>query len=372
MSFTENDVREAGRAVALREEQLEGLLTVLRARRGTAQGTGIAPAPTQPVRFDLVHLLWYAGALIVMGAMGLFSTLAFEQMGGKALTLTALIYAVLFVIAGHYLWYRRSLETPGGLMIAVAVAMIPLAVYGLQEAYGLWDDAGAPGRYRDFYVWVKSSWLPMEIATVFAGLIALRFYPFPFIVAVIAVALWFMSMDLTPWILQGHDLGWAGSWKARRIVSMIFGLIVLCAAWFVDLKRDQKRDFAFWLYLSGLLAFWGALTASDSSNEVAKAIYCLINVALIFLSVFLMRRAYAVFGTIGVSIYLGHLADKVFKDSLLFPFALSLIGIAIIATGLFLHKHRAVLSAWMTNLLPVSLKKLRPPHADAATRMEHA
>jgi len=31
--------------------------------------------------------------------------------------------------------------------------------------------------------------------------------------------------------------------------------------------------------------------------------------------------------------YLGYLAGRVFKDSLLFPFALSLIGLAIIALG---------------------------------------
>ncbi|MBF9233335.1 hypothetical protein [Microvirga alba] len=370
MSFTEDDVRQAGRAVALREEQLDGLVAVLRARAATRDAD--APNPAQPVRFDLVHILWYAGALIVMGAMGLFSTLAFEQMGGKALTLTALIYAVLFVLAGHHLWNRRALETPGGLLIAVAVAMIPLAVYGIQETYGFWDTAGKPERYRDFYVWVKSSWLPMEVATIVAGLIALRFYPFPFIVAVIAVSLWFMSMDLTPWIIQGRELDWSDSWRARRIVSMAFGLVVLGVAWFVDLKRDQKRDFAFWLHLSGLLAFWGGLTASDSSSEIGKAIYCLINVGLVFLSVFLMRRPYALFGAIGVSMYLGHLANKVFKDSLMFPFALSLIGILIIAAGLLLHRHRAALSAWMTNSLPESLKKLRPPHADAATRMEHA
>jgi hypothetical protein len=36
--------------------------------------------------------------------------------------------------------------------------------------------------------------------------------------------------------------------------------------------------------------------------------------------------AYAVFGAFGITLYLGHLADVVFKDSLFFPFALSLIG----------------------------------------------
>ena len=60
--------------------------------------------------------------------------------------------------------------------------------------------------------------------------------------------------------------------------------------------------------------------------------YCLINVALIGLSLFLMRRVYAVFGAHGRRpLYLGHLAAKVFADSLLFPFALSLIGVGIIA-----------------------------------------
>ncbi len=370
MSFTEDDIRVAGRAVAIREDQMDGLLAALRARH-----TGPASLPRQAherVRFDLVHILWYAGALIVMGAMGLFSTLAFEQIGGKALTFTALVYAVLFVTAGHHLWHRRSLRTPGGLLVAVAVTMVPLAIYGIQDAFGWWGREGDPGRYRDFFVWIKGSWLPMEVATVIAGIIALRFYPFPFIVAVLAIALWFMSMDLTPWLIHGRDMSWSDTWTARQAVSMLFGLIMIVAAWFLDLKRDSRQDFAFWLHLYGLLAFWGALTISDSSSEIAKAAYCLINIGLVLISVFLMRPVYALFGALGVSVYLGYLASRVFADSLLFTFALSLIGIGIIAAGLVLHRHSKSLSAWMTDRLPQTLKNLRPPHVGGAPRLEHA
>jgi hypothetical protein len=373
MAFTEDDIRAAGDAVALTEDQLAGLLAVLRARQPTAH----APVPTEPrperVRFDLVHILWYAGTLIVMGAMGLFSTLAFEELGGKALAVTAVVYATLFVLAGRRLWKHVSLRTPGGLMIAVAVAMVPLAVYGIQEEYGWWGAGGDPGRYRGFFVWVKSSWLPMEIATIVAGLIALRFYPFPFIVAVISLALWFMSMDLTPWLLHGREMGWSENWAARRAVSMIFGLAMIGGAWFVDLRRNsQEQDFAFWLHLAGLMAFWGALTLSHSDSALAKAFYCLVNVALVLLSVFLVRRAYALFGAVGIAVYMGDLAIRVFSASFLFPFVLSFIGIGIIAAGLVVHRHRAALSAWMLNCLPEPLKKLRPTHADAALRMEHA
>ena len=40
--------------------------------------------------------------------MGLFSTLAFSQMGGQALTVTAVVYAAAFTAAGHYLWHARA------------------------------------------------------------------------------------------------------------------------------------------------------------------------------------------------------------------------------------------------------------------------
>src|SRR5262249_33577713 len=159
---------------------------------------------------------------------------------------------------------------------------------------------------------------------VVAGIVALRFYRFPFIVAIIAFALWFMSMDLAPWVV-GTEYS---DWDTRHKVSMAFGLAMLAVAWIVD-WRGRSGDFAFWLHLFGLLAFWGALTDSSSSSEAAKAIYCALNVGLLLISVMLMRRAYAVFGAMGVSIYLAHLADVVFRDSLMFPFALSLIGVVV-------------------------------------------
>jgi len=99
---------------------------------------------------------------------------------------------------------------------------------------------------------------------------------------------------------------------------------------------------------------------------VSKAFYCLINVVLLALSLFLQRRAYMIFGTLGVAAYLGHLASEVFKDSLLFPFALSLIGVAVIASGLLYYRHRHAIERWLTERLPGQVLALRPPHARPA------
>src|SRR6516165_1225711 len=222
---------------------------------------------------------------------------------------------------------------------------------------GLVGSFGTPGTVQDFYVWMKGSWIFMEIAAIVAGVIALHFYRFPFIVSIIAVALWFMSMDLTPWIFNTAQV----DWEMRRKVSVWFGLGIIVLAWIADYL--ERGDFAFWLHLFGLIAFWGGITATESSSEAAKVLYCLLNVGLLLLAIILMRRTYAVFGAIGISIYLGHLADVVFKDPLLFPFALSLIGIAVIAAGLFYHRKQEAITRWLAAHLPETILRLRPARA---------
>lgn len=350
-AFTTDDLDAAVAAGILPPDQHAGLIAFL---AGRAQSS-------RPSRFDFSHVLWYAGALIVIGAMGLFSTLAFEQMGGKALLVTALIYAAIALFLACRLWDKPGLRVPAGLLAAIAVSMTPLAIYGIQSEAGLWPEAfGVPGSYGNFYDWIKGSWVFMDIGTIIAGAVALRFFPFPFIGAIIATALWFLSMDLTPWI-YGPEF----HWYARETVSMWFGLAVMAAAWALDLHRWQAGDFPFWLHLCGIVAFWGGMTLQDSDSEITKAIYCLINVGLLLLSVYLMRRVYAIFGAFGISFYLGHLADEVFQDSLMFPLALSAIGLAIIGGGILYFRRRQAIAAWLAANLPPAAQRLRPVHARA-------
>jgi hypothetical protein len=354
--YTASDLCAARDCGVIDVETYERLLAFLAARGGASTGAVERP------RFALVYVLWYAGALIVLGAMSLFSTLAFSAWGDKALISTAVVYAIVFTFAGAHLWRRRNLHTPGGLLIACAVGMAPLAIYALQSLSGH-NPADVGGGYKDFYVWIKSSWLPMETGTILAASVALAFFPFPFLTMIIAFALWFMSMDLTPWLLGAETF----TWEQRAKVSMWFGLAILAVAWLVDLKRWRNGDFAFWLHLFGLLAFWGGLTSQNAGGEFVKATYCAINVGLVFLSLFLMRRVYLVFGGVGVMAYLGHLADDVFRNSILFPFALSGIGILFIAAGLVFHRYGDALAKTFRELLPEFLNGVRPAHARERT-----
>ena len=46
-----------------------------------------------------------------------------------------------------------------------------------------------------------------------------------------------------------------------------------------------------------------------------------------------------------------------------FPFALSLIGVGIIAFGLYYHRHQDAIRGWLEPILPPALKQSRPANA---------
>jgi uncharacterized membrane protein len=304
-------------------------------------------------RFDLATVTYYFGALIVISAMGWFMTEAWERFGGAGIFLIASIYGVCFVLAGKGLWANPSLKIPGGLLYTMAVCMTPLAIYGLERLTGIWPQ-GDPGVYHGYHVWVKGSWLLMEVATIIAGLAALRFVHFPFLTAPIAFSLWYMSMDLTPLFFGKMEF----TWDERLWVSLGFGLLVLVGAYLVD--RKTREDYAFWGYLFGMLAFWGGLSLMKSDSELNKFLYCLINLGLMVLSVLLQRRVFIVFGALGVFGYLGYLAHRVFRDSLLFPFALSLLGILVIYLGIKYQRHREEIERFLLTRIPPGLRPLLP------------
>jgi hypothetical protein len=317
-----------------------------------------SPASSKP-SFDVTHVLWYAGALIVMSAMGLFSTLAFSALGGYALAAVACAYALGFWALGRYLWRVKGLTVPGGLAIAVAVSMTPLAIYGVEDALGLWAFDN-PGPFRDFFPLINGDWLFMEIGAILASALALRFYPFPFILLVAAIALWFMSMDVVRWL---HGSAEIDDWALRRKVSIVFGLVMIAGAWTLDLKWARRGDFGFWIHLFGALTLWGALSLMEGGGPIGRALYCAINVFFVFFGVFLNRRVYAALGAFGVAGYLGYLSYDVFQDAVLFSFALSAIGVALIALGVVFQRRRHDIDAAIARLTPSALRALRPQRA---------
>lgn len=301
--------------------------------------------------FRAAHVLYYLGGLVAIGAMTLFMTLGWERFGGWGLFLIAAGYAAAGLWLTEFFLKRSRLPIPAGIVATFVVALTPLAVYGLQAAMGWWAE-GRP--YREFHTMIDWRWMFMELATLASGAILLWRYRLPFLVMPVAVTLWYLSMDLTPYLFGEAD----ASWHLREAVSLWFGLAVLLLALWVDIRTRHAADYAFWLYLAGVAAFWGGLSMMNSDSELAKFAYLCINLGMIGVAAILSRRVFAVFGALGVAGYLGHLAYQVFKDSMVFPFALTAIGLAVIYLGVLWQRHEKGISRSLRRFLPPAMREL--------------
>lgn len=340
MKFTKKDLDWAAGEGVISEAVRDDLAAALEEKYKDA------PALT------FANVLYYLGGLIVIGAMTFYVTDAWNELQGLGHLIVALVYALVFLSAGAWLWHAKRLKIPGGILVTAAVCMTPMVVYAIQDMSGFWVWS-APGEYEDFYHWIKGGWFLMEVATILTGVVTLRFFRFPFITLPVAFSLWFMSMDITV-LLFGSDF----SWDNRQLTSLWFGLCMLVVSFVVD--RRTKEDFAFWGYLFGTIAFWGGLTGLDSDTELGKFLYCCINLVMMAVSVLIRRRVFIIFGSLGVFGYLAHLADEVFSDALMFTFGLSAIGLAVIALGIQYHKHKDTIENKLTTMLPDVINKTLP------------
>jgi hypothetical protein len=315
------------------------------------------PVPKGP-RFTFTNVLYYLGGMLAIGALSLFMTLGFERFGGVAIVFIALAYMIVaWALAQRF--ESRRLDVPTGIMAALIVVLVPLAVFGVQHAAGLWPPGGHAEHYRDYHYYIDWRWASLELVTLVAGVVMLYRYRTPFLVLPIAVTLWYMSMDFAMLLLPAGTSPWsAGEWQFRKWFSIVFGLAMLALAFVVDVRSRFGRDYAFWLYLFGMLAFWGGLSALGSDLLSGKLVYLAINVVLVLLGALLVRRVFTVFGAIGIAIVLSDLSWRFFKDSWLFPIALTLIGLAIVYAGIWWSRNEAHFSARLQRLLPSHVREL--------------
>ena len=347
--FEDDDLDAAVEAGLIDRETRIRLDAFAKARREPPGAEAHAPSEiAEAPRFDLVHVLYYAGALLVIGAMALLANAGFQQFGGWALTAIAALYGAGFFWLGRLLWRNPKTRVPGGLGIAIAVAMAPSALYGLLVAIGFAQDQPALSR------------IALEVTAIVAAALAMWRYPFSFTLMIVGVAGWMLATDIAVLIAHGGRSGWDSAWDLRRLVSLGAGAAMILAGWAIDLRHDAAGDFGFWPHALGSALLWGAMTLE---GDPQRPLYCVFGLAMIAFGLFVGRRVHAAFGALAVAIYLGVLAFAIIHDTFSFALSLSLIGVAVVLSGLGLERRRGRISARLDAMLPEALRALRPPHA---------
>lgn len=340
LGITERDVEELLAAGVIDDPGAARILAYLAERRFQRGDPDRSGGPTLPT-FDLVHAAYYLGGAVILFALAWFASEAWQRYGGWPLAAVAAAYAAFFAIVGQLLW-QRGWRVPGGLLFTAAIAMTPLFVFAVQSGLGIWpgpEEMWPPETYDS----VNGHRVTIEVATLGAALLVIRLRPFAFHAVVLAAAAVALAWELGPLLV-----GPLSTEEAGQSAIVVAGGLLMGAAYLVD--HRSREDYALWLYVGGVLSYWPLLTALHYDGIR----YLVVNLLFIGLAVLIQRRVFLAAGAVGVFVYLMYLANEVFRESLLYPAALSGIGLLFILAGVTYAKRQARARAWLLSVLPAS------------------
>lgn len=289
-----------------------------------------------------------------MSAVALLVTQTWDTLRGMPLLILALGFTSLGFGLTHY-FLKKKLRIPAGIMATFTLALVPLIVYNAQFVLGYHPAVKiAAGELDSISNWY---WLNMKIVTIAVGAMMFYFYRFTFLLFPLAIILWSMSLDVVPLFFPMQD----DTLSTHATFSILFGLLILSVAIWLDFSsKDDGQDYAFWLYIFGVITFWSGLNVHIPNSELGKFFYCLVNVMLLFVGALLNRRIFAVVGAIGILMYIIHLAFEVFANSVGFPIAMVILGILIIFAAMYLRRIEMKIQSLVRPYIPAKLlKRLR-------------
>lgn len=282
------------------------------------------------------NVLYYLGGLLVIASFSFLQS-TFWHMPRVILAMSVSFEALIFVLAGK-LWSRPGLRTPGGLLYTGVVCLVPVVVLSLQRCVG-----GYPlGEYDSLDDYAKHSYIWIGLATAVVGMWLLQSVDFPFLVAPVVLNFYVLAFDA---------VSVANCGGCETHLTEALGVITLLVA----LKLDgRSQDLSFWLYILGLAMAWPA-TSSEILDARHWWFFCFCNLLLMAVSVVLDRTVFLIFGAVGVTWFLAHLFDDIFRHSPFFPVAVAVAGLGVMASGHLLNTQGDRVRHWAREFLPRSL-----------------
>jgi len=114
----------------------------------------------------------------------------------------------------------------------------------------------------------------------------------------------------------------------EKLIGTVIGISLLCIAY----ALNQSRHLAitpFWYFVGAFILLWSVFEAVE--NTPFELVYLGLSALLIFLSTCVRSRTLLLVGTLSMLIYIGYFTAKHFANTLGWPIALVLIGVALIA-----------------------------------------
>lgn len=308
-------LRQAVKDGVITAEQCEALLD-----RAAGARAGQGGAPEAPRGLNAVMVAYTVGAALVLFAAAWFVRDRWDDLGPGGVLVVAIALGLLFVTAARIL-RAAGFPTAAGWMTVLAVSMAPLVMWAFLRSVDTWPDPGSIyASEPTLHAWL---WLTLELTTIAAALVGMRFMPFPHLALEIAVAM-ALSAPVLAIILYGAELG------PRMSVWVLYVIGTgLLAIGYAAHRRGAERESSNWYFGVGLLCITIGYGGGWSHSGLRQALPA-VALAAFATAIYLRRRLFLAFGMAAVIAWLTYLAFDVFRDLASFPVILATFGSLVI------------------------------------------
>jgi hypothetical protein len=292
-----------------KEEALQDIVSLAKHHKITLDeiASALAAAPVlaaKPSSGVLSKLLGYIGSIFVFAGIGVFISMYWDDFGSAARVIVTLGTGLLAFIMGLVCLYDSKYERAATPLFLISSFLQPTGILVMLQEYS------SGGDMRQGLLFMSAYMLIQQGATFWAkGRTVLAFS------AILFGCIFFANLfDI--WDMN------------EKLIGTVIGISLLCIAY----ALNQSKHIAiapFWYFVGGVILLWSVFEAVE--NTPFELIYLGLSALLIFLSTYVRSRTLLLVGTLSMLVYIGYYTAKHFANTVGWPIALVIIGIALIA-----------------------------------------
>ncbi|MFM9834656.1 MAG: DUF2157 domain-containing protein [Methylophilaceae bacterium] len=251
----------------------------------------------------LSKLLGYIGGIFVFAGIGVFISMYWDDFGSAARVLVTLGVGLVAFFMGLACLYDKRYERAATPLFLISSFLQPSGILVMLQEY---SSGGDP---RHGILFMATYMLIQQGATFWAKSRT-----------VLAFSAIFFGMIFLGYLFDIWDLN-------EKLIGTIIGTSLMCIAYSINQSKHAAIA-PFWYLFGSILLLWAVFDAVK--NTPFELLYLGLSALLIFLSTYVRSRTLLLVGTLSMLVYIGYFTTKHFANTLGWPIALVMVGIALI------------------------------------------
>ena len=251
----------------------------------------------------LSKLFGYIGGIFVFAGIGVFISMYWDDFGSAARVIVTFGMGLMAFIMGLVCLHDKKYERAATPLFLISSFLQATGILVMLQEYSSGGDVRHGLMFMAAYMFIQQG------ATFWAkGRTVLAFS------AILFGCIFFANLfDI--WDMN------------EKLIGTIIGSSLLCIAY----ALNQSKHIAiapFWYFIGALILMWSVFEAVQ--NTPFELLYLGLSALIIFLSTYVRSRTLLLVGTLSMLIYIGYYTAEHFANTLGWPIALVMIGIALI------------------------------------------